>query len=169
MSTLEIGKIARAHGIRGELKVRPHFAGSDSLRHVPKLSLKPPCGQAREYEVMSVRGSPGEPILALSGVSSRNAADELRGHSVVVERKYLPPLEPGEYFLVDLVGCRVECSGKTLGKVVEVRPDMTVDTLVIELGAGGLAEQPVADTWIRRVDVKAGLVELENEDGLITD
>jgi ribosomal 30S subunit maturation factor RimM len=85
-----------------------------------------------------------------------------------VARSELPPLEPGDYYLVDMIGCKVVLAGETLGTAVAVRPDLTVDTLVIELTGGGRVEQPILEPWILRVDVAEGTVELASDDGLIS-
>lgn len=168
---LEIGTITRPHGLRGELKVHPFFEGSQSLWEVRELVLRSPQGVERNVPIEAVRGTQKEPILALRGVTDRNEAEALRGHVLLAARDQLTPLEPGEYYLVDLVGCEVRVAGRKLGMIVEVRPDPSVDTLVIERseadGAKGLVEQPLLDTWVERVDVAARLVELSSEDGLI--
>lgn len=165
-SCLEIGVVGKPHGIRGEVKVRLHNAASDALTRVARVLLS---GDAvsGSYEIARMRQTPGGPILQLGGVEGRDQAETLRGARVLVERSDLPPLAPGDYYLVDLIGCRVTLQGSTLGTAVAVRPDPTVDTLVIELSAGGTAEQPILDPWILRVDVAERTVELASDDGLI--
>jgi len=158
--------VGRPHGIRGEVKVRLHNPGSDALAHARSLRLEV-SGGSQNYEVERVRSSPPSAIVHFRGVDTREGAEVLRGARVLVARSDLPPLAPGDYYLVDLIGCQVILQGKTLGKAVAVRPDPTVDTLVIELVNGETAEQPILEPWILRVDVAEGVVELANDDGLI--
>lgn len=166
---LEIGVIGKPHGIRGELKVRLHNTGSDVLSQVHRLWLAQASSPPRVVELESVRGGAGGHIARLAGVDSREAAELLRGAHVWVARADLPPLEAGAYYLVDLVGCEVRCGERTIGRATAVRPDPTVDTLLIELLDGGHAEQPLLEPWILRVDVEARIVELASDDGLITE
>jgi 16S rRNA processing protein RimM len=164
---LLIGKIARPHGVRGELKVKLFFDGSDSLANVTSVVLKGPKGASKEYEVEAVRGSQKSPILALVGVESRELAEAIKDWDIWVERAALPPLKPGEYYLIDVVGCDVFVMDKPLGRVIQVRPDPSVDTIVIEDASGKVLEQPLLPHFVGKVDVQARRVELLSEDGII--
>jgi len=163
---LELGVVGKAHGIRGEVKVRLHNTASDALGRVPSVTLLRPSG-AGQFDLERVRSSPSGPIVAFAGVGTREAAEALRGARVLVSRSELPPLEPGDYYLVDLIGCSVLLAGRVLGRAIGVRPDPTVDTLVIELSSGDIVEQPILEPWILRVDVAQAIVELSSDDGLI--
>lgn len=158
--------VGRAHGIRGEVKVRLHNSSSDALAHAKQVLLVTPRGPVT-LEVERVRRTPSGPIVQLEGIASREQTESLRGARVLVRRADLPPLDPGDYYLVDLVGCTVLLGGKPFGRAIAVRPDPTVDTLVIELVSGGTAEQPILEPWILRVDVDRAIVELASDDGLI--
>lgn len=164
---LQIGTIARPHGVRGEFKVRLHFEGSTALFESSHVVVVPGRGEARRYIVESVRGSNKGPILALEGIVGRDAADELRGAQVWVERAALAPLEDGEYYLVDLVGCAVFLDEAQIAVVKQVRPDPSVDTMILEMKDGSTAELPIVDAWLKSVDVEAKKVELDSLDGLI--
>ena len=164
---LKIGAITRPHGVRGELKVRLFNEESSALWDVAHIVLEGPKGDARRHEVKSVRGSAKAPILDLEGVHGRDAADALRGYTIWVERGSLEPLEAGEYYLIDMIGCDVLLKGALYAKVVDVRPDPSVDTMVIQLRSGKRAEVPIVGAWVGGVDVKDRTVELLSEDGVI--
>lgn len=165
--------MAKPHGLRGEVKVKLHFAGSDALMHAERVLLRAPDGRQTERAVRSVRGTAKSTLLALEGIDDCERAEALRGHRLLVERSELPPLGPGEYYLADLVGCTVHLGEpesteyRVLGVVRSVRLDPTVDTLVIETPEGKLVEQPLGDAWVSEVDVSARRVRLVDEDGLI--
>lgn len=165
--TLEIGVITKPHGIRGEVKVKLHFEGSDALDVASKVQLVHADGKRSWHGIDHARASGKGMLLALEGVATMNDAEALRGVTVHVLRSELPALEEGEYYLADLVGCTVYSSGAPLGVVREVRPDPSIDTLVIETPSGEILEQPVSDAWVGPVDVAQKRVELLNEDGLI--
>ena len=164
---LQIGSVTRPHGVRGELKVRLHNEGSTALWQVREVVLEGPKGVAQRYEVESVRGSEKGPILALRGVIGRDAADKLRGYSLWVERTAIEPLGEGEYYLIDLIGCEVVLGGEVFASILDVRPDPSVDTLVISRPDGTRAEVPLVDAWIGKVDMVAKRVELLSLDGVI--
>lgn len=164
---MQVGVIARPHGVRGELKVRLHCEESTALQESDAIVVEPLRGAARRLEIESVRGSPKGLILALRGVEGREAADELRGAKLWVKRDEVPPLEPGEYYLVDLVGCELWFGGEVIAHVTGVRPDPSVDTMLITMKDGSLAEIPILDAWVGEVDTDKKRVQLLNRDGII--
>jgi 16S rRNA processing protein RimM len=161
--------IGRPHGIRGELKVRLHNEDSDALFHVSHLVAVPVSGIAQMCEVESVRGSPKTPILALVGCMSREDADAFRGAQLWIERGSFQPLEPGEYYLIDLIGCSVLLNNQIIAQVKDVRPDPSVDTMVLTMTDGKRAEVPIVDAWVGEVNIKSRTVKLLNDDGIIID
>lgn len=159
--------MTKPHGVRGELKVRPHFAGSDSLLAVDEVWLATGTAEPRPFHVVSARRANRFVLLGLEGVADMNAAETLRGARVLVAREQLPELGDDEYYLSDLVGARVEAPSGEVGRVVEVRVHPSVDSLVIQRPDGALVEQPLGDAWVESVDVDAACVRLSTTDGLI--
>lgn len=170
---LEIGVITRPHGVRGDVKLRLHNPDSDALGAMREVVLKPADGPPERLEIESVRGAGRELIVSFRGVLGRDAAEALRARTVWVARQLLPGLEAGEYYLVDLIGASVVLAGKPIGTVVDVRPDPSVDTLILDLASpaapGGTvrAEQPLLDVWVGPFDHASNTLELLSDDGLI--
>jgi 16S rRNA processing protein RimM len=145
--TIEIGVVARAHGIRGEVRVHLHNPGSTALDAAEALFVGD-----REYAIEKARPVAGAYLVALVGIGDRDAADALRGRPVSVARDILD-LDDGEVLLADLVGCRVELpDGRPWGVVsaLEVGPQ---DRLVIR---DGEIERllPVVDEFVIDIDVE---------------
>jgi 16S rRNA processing protein RimM len=164
---LEIGRVAKPHGILGAVKVALHWSGSDTLSHVESVELELPDGSRRTCAVESVRASGKLVLLKLEGVASRNDAEALRGAKILVPRSALPPLAEGEYYLVDLMGARVVSPEGVLGEVVDVQVHPTVDAVVVEGEGGKRHEVPLAPPWLVRVDSASKLIELASLDGLL--
>lgn len=164
---VEIGRLTRPHGVRGEVRVHLHFAGSETLEQVRSVTLVRQGVTLGERRILSARRADKAVLLRLEGVSDRDAAASLAGSGVCVPRSLLPPLEGGEYYLSDLVGARVVAPDGPVGEVVEVRVHPSVDSLVIKTPDGRLLEQAIAEPWIERVDAEGKLVELSSTEGLI--
>lgn len=164
---LEIGRVVRAHGLRGAVNIALHFKGSDALDDAQQVTLKDAAGAERAYAVRHVGGTGGFRTLELEGVDDRNQAEALRGARVLISRLELPPLEPGAYYLADLVGATVSAPDGVVGQVVEIALHPSVDALVIETPEGERLEQPLLDHWLQRVDVAAKAVVLTSRDGLM--
>jgi len=163
---LEVGRVSKAHGITGELRIVPHWESSDALEQVSEiwLTLK---DQRTAYAIERARAVPRAYLVKLRGVDDRNAAEALHGATVSVPRSVLPPLEPGEYYLVDLIGVKVLGPDGEIGEVTGIVSHPTVDVIVLRLADGTSAEQPLAEPWLSRVDIGARQVILNSLDGLM--
>jgi 16S rRNA processing protein RimM len=155
--------LGRARGIRGEVTA---FALSkperyESLREVFLF----PEGSRREVE--SAWFHDNRLILKFRGVDSMSDAERLAGCEVRVPRAARIPLEPGEYFETDLIGCEVveRDGGASLGRVTALQDAGCSGVLEVE---GSLlipfvrAICVVIEPEARRivVDLPAGLKEL---------
>lgn len=154
---LEMGYVARAHGLKGEVAIRTFDPGSETLDVVERLLLRTRSGEEREVWLEAVRPTPKENIVVLEGVETREAAEALVGSTVFVYREDLEAPAEGEYFLGDLMGlAAVDESGKELGKVVEIWETGEVPNLVIRAGKGAELVVPFADEFVPTVDMAQG-------------
>jgi 16S rRNA processing protein RimM len=149
------------------VKVRLAFSGSDSLHDVDRVWLVSDEGNEREFAVREVRGEGAQTLLWLEGVENRDAAQKLVGSHIEVVREELEPLEPGEYYLCDLVGAEVFGPDGKVGEVVDVVVNPSVDSIRVRLGDGRLAEQPLTAPWVSRIEAGEARIELASLDGLI--
>ncbi|HYQ40583.1 MAG TPA: ribosome maturation factor RimM [Polyangiaceae bacterium] len=163
---LEVGRVSKAHGITGELRVVPHWESSDALDQVEQIWLTQG-GKRTAYAVERARAVPKGYLVKLRGVDDRNAAEALQGALVSVARSALSPLEPGEYYLVDLIGAKVFGPDGEIGEVTDIASHPTVDVIVVRLADGTSAEQPLSEPWLSSVDIAARQVILSSLDGLM--
>jgi 16S rRNA processing protein RimM len=163
---LEVGRVSKAHGITGELRIVPHWESSDALERVSEiwLTLK---DKRTAYAVERARAVPRAYLVKLRGVDDRNAAEALHGATVSVPRSVLPPLEPGEYYLIDLIGAKVLGPDGEIGEVTGIVSHPTVDVIVLRLADGTTAEQPLSEPWLSSVDIATRQVILNSLDGLM--
>jgi 16S rRNA processing protein RimM len=153
--TLALGFVARAHGLKGELAIRPFDKDSKSLLSLQRVVLER-SGDSAEYVVSSARPTPKETLVFLEGVSTREAAEALKGAQVLAFRADLPEPAEGEYFQADLVGLEVvDEAGKPLGRVEEIWETGPVPNLVIRGSAGELVV-PFVDDFVPEVDMAKG-------------
>jgi 16S rRNA processing protein RimM len=164
---LEVGIVLRAHGVKGEARVRLHWGGSRSLDKAKHVWLTQAEQAPVRYAIEACRRADKDLLIRFAGVVDRDQAEALRGASVSVERAQLEPLAEGEYLLVDLIGAQVLAPTGPIGRVRAVRTHPTVDTLVISAPDGRELEQPLLPVWVARVNVEAGIIELSSTDGLI--
>jgi 16S rRNA processing protein RimM len=154
---VEVGYVARAHGVRGELRIATHNPESDVLADVERLWLA-----GVEYAVAGARPTQGAWLIRLDGLTDRDRAEALRGKPVAVAREDLD-LGEGEGLLTDLIGCQVFlASGEPWGEVVAIEPGPQ-DRMVIHHGE---VERlvPVVPELVVEVDTEAGRVVVDLPD-----
>ncbi|MGB0680169.1 MAG: ribosome maturation factor RimM [Polyangiales bacterium] len=161
---MPLGWLGRAHGLRGELRLRPD--ADDGLPVMPPLAcqLRWPDGRVQQAEWCGLRGSATAPIVAFSGVDSREAAQPLQGAQLCVARAVLPPPSPEACFLTDLLGLEVHQGDAHVGTVVDSCTYPSVDVLCIEQPGGGRLELPLLPRYVLAVDFDAGCITVAHVD-----
>ncbi|MFB1480825.1 ribosome maturation factor RimM [Corallococcus sp. RDP092CA] len=156
---LELGYVARAHGLRGEVAIKSFDPASETLGLVERVRLRLRSGEEREFALESFRPANKEDLVAFEGVESRTAAEALVGAKVFVYREDLEPPEEGEFFQGDLVGLHaVDEKGAPLGTVEEIWSTGEVPNLVIRAKGRPELVVPFADDFVPSVDLPAGRI-----------
>jgi 16S rRNA processing protein RimM len=156
---IEIGGIARAHGIRGEVVIVTHDPASQVLGEIEIVWI----GGA-ERRITGARSTHRGWLVQLEGVATRDEAAALRGQPVEVDRAALE-LADDDILLADLVGCRVVLpGGAPWGTIAAVESGMQ-DLLVIH---DGEIERllPLVDEFVKDIDLESGVVTVDPPDGL---
>lgn len=131
---LRIGRIVRAHGVRGAVKLIPTTDVIERFRGLTEAYLEERGGY-RPVAVSGVRLLPEAVVLQIDGVDTCEAAEALRGHYLCVDRAHAVKLPPDTYFVVDLIGCETfDTEGASFGRVTDVLETGSNDVYEIEHG-----------------------------------
>ena len=170
---IAVGRIVGAHGLQGRLRVRLFETADENAAALTRIRLgaSEDDASARSYEVASIEpGRPGEARMTLEGVSSREAAEELRGMLVLADPRNFVVLPEGEYYGYQLVGCRVESSqGAVIGTVRDVWSTGAPDVLVVEGENGRQQLIPAAEELLQEIDLEARRIVVEVVPGLLSE
>jgi 16S rRNA processing protein RimM len=152
----QFGYVSRAHGLNGEVVVRTFDPASSALADVGCVIAKLKDGSQRSLTVLEVREGPGGDLLAsFEGLTSRVAADVLRGSGLFVRRADLDEPDDGEFFQGDLIGLTaVTAEGLTVGTLAEIWSTGPVPNLVIRQGEVETLI-PFAEEFVTKVDLEA--------------
>ena len=162
--TLSVGVLGRPHGIRGDIYFRPHNPQSRAFDQLRRLWIERD-GQRRLYEVTSMRPVADAYIAHLEGVEDREAAAALSLAEVIVSRASLPPLEPGEYFVEDVVGCTVAGEdGRPLGVVRGTMWNGAHDVATVVADDGAERMIPLVPDFVLSVDAPARKMQVRWQD-----
>ena len=154
-SRVLLGRIAGAHGIRGEVLIKSFTAAPEDIGAYGALST---ADGSRAFEIASARSTPkGGVVARLKGISDRNAAEALKGTDLYVARDHLPPPSDDEFYYADLVGMTaVTPGGATLGEIVAVQNFGAGDLLEVRLAGKAKTELiPFTDAVVPDVDAAA--------------
>lgn len=128
------------HGLKGALKVVPHWNGSTALFDTTEITLILPSGERHQALIESCVNGGKTLLLKLAGTDTREQAEALRGARIEVGREVVAGSESDPPFLVDLIGAEVEAPEGPLGRVVDLVINPTVDSVVVERPDGTRVE-----------------------------
>lgn len=127
MTLLEIGRVAKAHGLRGEVVVA---LGTDRTERLEPGSVLH--ADRGDLVVVSARPHQHRWIVQFEGVHSREAADALHGQVLRAE----PLDDPDALFVHELIGAAVvDADGAAIGTVESVEQNPASNLLVLDGGA----------------------------------
>lgn len=155
---LDVARIVKPHGIRGELVVDLWTNRNERLEPGTVLAT----GDGRTVSVVAARPHQGRFLVRLDGINTREEAERLRG-SVL---RASPVDDQGELWVHELVGANVmTTNGIDVGTVGAVEANPASDLLVLEDGtlvpltfAVEMVRGPGRDRRVI-VDVPPGLLE----------
>jgi 16S rRNA processing protein RimM len=147
-----LGRIAGAHGIRGEVLIHTFTEAPDKIGAYGVLS---DAAGKRQFKIKVVRVTPKGVIAGIAGVADRNAAEPLKGVELYVDRARLPSVGEGEFYHADLVGlAAVDAQGHSIGRIVAVQNFGAGDLLEIRLEGSAKTELvPFSDAHVPEIDL----------------
>jgi 16S rRNA processing protein RimM len=163
---LAIGKVVRAHGLRGELSVSVLTEFPERFETTAWVYLGGPY-EAVPYRVAGYRWHQQNVLLTLDGITDRTQAEQFKSQYVQVPIEEAVPLPEGEVYLYQLIGLQVfTAAGELLGAITDVLETGANDVYVVSNGDREIL-LPAIPSVVLAVDVPAGRITVELIDGLI--
>jgi 16S rRNA processing protein RimM len=152
---IQVGAIAGAYGVRGELRVKSYCAEPEDIEHYSPLLSE---DGTRQFHLALLRPIKNGFAARLPEVATKEEADALRGIALYAERARLPSLPDDEFYHTDLMGLEVyDTGGVLLGSVRAVQNHGADDLLELQLqGGSGTVLLPFTKTAVPTVDLTAG-------------
>jgi 16S rRNA processing protein RimM len=165
MDLVLVGRIARAHGNKGQVIVNPDtdFAG-DRFKAGEVVLVG---ADATPRTIREVRFHQGRPVVALEGIETMNDAEALAGLELKVPAGSSEQLPEGTFYHYDLIGCEVrDVSGQAIGQVTSVEGTMEMSRLVVAGARGEILIPLVADICVA-IDIGAREIVVDPPEGLL--
>ena len=164
---LAVGAIAGPHGVCGQFKVKLFAETPAALEQYGALQVDD--GRALKLSVKSVN-SKGLIIVSAVGVTSREAAEALRGMLLSTSRASLPDPAEDELYHADLLGAVVfHENGTNLGEVVALYNFGAGEIIEVKPVYGTSVMLPFAGESVVSVDIPNRRVVLAPPAGLLDD
>lgn len=164
---LEAGQVVGTHGVRGELRVQPWCDSPAVLAALSTLYLdrdgvQPVKIKARAHKNMA--------LVKLEGVDTVAEAEALRGRILYLHRDDVK-LEPGRYFIQDLLGLRIvdADTGELYGELTDVSATGANDVYHMRYRVGREILIPAIPQVIAQIDTDGGVLRLRPMPGLLDD
>ena len=152
-----VGAIAGAFGVKGEVRLKSFCTEPEAIADYAPLFSE---DGGRSFGVKITRRLNGGLAVRLSGVSTKEEADALRGVSLFADRSKLPSLPDDEFYHTDLIGLEVlDAGGAMLGTVRAVYNHGAGD--ILEIFAPGRKTAlllPFTKAIVPTVDLTAGRI-----------
>lgn len=171
-SLLLVGRVSRAHGVRGEVKVVPETDDPARFNDLRIVYVGTSAASARAMQVETVRLQPTKRgtiiILKLEGIDSREQVEALRRSDVFARENDLPALADDEIYIHDLIGLQVVTDeGEPIGTVEEVMTVPAQEILVVSRKGKEAVMIPAVDEFVLELDLEERRIVVRPIEGLL--
>jgi 16S rRNA processing protein RimM len=167
---LVVGRIGRAHGIKGEVSVEVR-TDEPELRLAPGAVLATDPAGTGPLTIATGRVHSGRLMLRFEGVSDRGGAEALRNTLLIAEiDPDETPDDPEEFYdhqLIDLDVVTVD--GREVGRIAEITHLPYQDLLVVARPDGGEVLIPFVGEIVPEIDLEEQRAVIDPPPGLLDD
>jgi len=164
-----LGRVAGASGLKGEVRIKTFTEDPRAITAYGPLEDE---AGARRFEISKLRVAKDGVVAQLKGVTTREAAEALKGIEFYVSRDRLPEMEdPSTFYHADLIGLvAINGKGAALGQVVAVQNFGAGDLLEVRPATGGESVLvPFTQEIVPDIDQEAGWLLMLPPEGIFED
>jgi len=160
-----VGAIAGAFGVKGEVRLKSFTTAPEDIAAYGALLSE---DGAHSFTVTLTGQTSGALTARLSGITTKEQADALRGTRLYLPRERLPRLPEDEFYHADLIGLSVHDSGGApLGHVRAVLNHGAADLLEIACpDKSDTVLLPFTREAVPTVDLAAGRIVADPPEGI---
>lgn len=167
---LVVGRVRRPHGVRGEVLIaidtdRPDWVFVDGRHLMLGDQRGEPLG--RRLAIGQFRPTPTGAIIRFDAVATRDAAEKLRGHTLLIQRDEAAPAEADEIHYQDLIGMTVVEDKDEIGRIEDVLELPVGEVLVIRSTEGREVLVPFARDIVLGFDADERRVRVRLPEGIL--
>ena len=160
-----VGAIAGAFGVTGEARIKSFCAEPAAIANYGPLTTE---DGARNFTLSITRQVKEGFAARIEGVTTREAAEALKGTRLYAPRQRLPALADDEFYHADLIGLTVlDADGAEIGRVRAIHDHGAGDMLEVTGPSGGMVLIPFTRAAVPTVDLGRGRIVADPPDGTL--
>lgn len=164
-----VGKVLRPHGLKGELCIDFYADSLFLLDDISRIYLQRQGHKPKPFAIERWQPHGRRIILCLDKLrGKRDEAACWTEAEILIRSRDLPPLEEGEYFCHELVGCEVFLSsGERLGRLEGVQSFSGREVWAILTPDGHEILFPAENDFVRSIELETGRIIIDPPEGLL--
>jgi 16S rRNA processing protein RimM len=160
MDRIAIARIGKTHGVKGYVRLISFSGSYEHIYDISEAVIVSRDGKEHRVTIVDVRPLGDQVLVKLSGYDSPESVRVFSGSELWADRKHAAPLEQGEHYISQLVGCTLYYEGTVCGRVTGVAGIGHSDLLEVETPEAGFRYVPLKDEYIGTVDTQSRRIEL---------
>ena len=165
---ITVGKVINSFGLKGQVKVDVYLEDLSVLKTVDIFCIGDALIESKIHFLKKTKKSTW--IAAIPEFKNKEQADQLKGHLIYIETKYLPSLITDEFYYKDLRGLQIKIEGSIQkglvndvcnfgsGDILEVSLDDSKGTIYIPFDKDNVSRIDLAHKTITLTPLKGLLV-----------
>lgn len=146
---MELGRVVGVFGLKGEVKLEPYADFPERYSALKEVTAVYPNGRRQALTAVGARKHKTHILMRFEGVTDADAAEAMRGVTLVIPFSQRAELPKGHYYVSDLIGMDVvTTAGESIGPITDVWRTPAGDVYVTARGS-----VPAVKEFIKDVDV----------------
>jgi len=153
-----VGKVVKAHGVRGHLRLVPFGETLEGLGAGEEVSARLPDGSIERLITVEIRTQRKSVLFLSRAVRTAAEAQRLVGAEICVPESRLPALAADEFYWHQLIGLEVmSVDGRRLGTIRQIIETGSNDVYVVQEGREEVLIPALAEV-VREVNLERRLM-----------
>ncbi|MCP4704653.1 MAG: 16S rRNA processing protein RimM [candidate division Zixibacteria bacterium] len=163
---IAVGRFGKTRGVSGEIFVSPLTDFPNRFTKGKTFWIETKDGWEK-IKLTAGKQYSNRPAVKLEGISNPEEAKRLTNFFLYIKKEELQELPDGQFYLFDLVDCRVvDDKDNCYGRVIEIEEYPGNDVLVIEAKNGGKYLFPMVREHIKKIDTDGKTIVVDPPDGI---
>lgn len=142
---LAVGKILKAHGIRGEMKIESFLDSPDCFTNVKRIFI-----DCNPFEIERFSLFKGDYLyIKLKEISDMTQANLYVGKTLYCDSSDLPKPDEGSFYINEIIGCKVSDGKNEYGRIKSVLQYGSSDVMVCEKQG-----KTIMFPWVKSLEAK---------------